>query len=230
MLARQTGWAKAGASVPPRMLRYLARHSADLALTFDLWWVRREVARGAGSQALRIFSHTNPRELAGLYKLARAAGQGAVGLEIGAHLGASSCYLAAGLAPSGGRLLCVDTWHNETMNDGLRDTFPEFQANTARLAAVITPLRKRSDLLDDGDVPGPIDLAFIDGDHSHEAVQGDFERVTRWLRPGGTVVFHDFSAFAPGVQRVVGGALASDEWRFGGLVDSLIWLTRRAST
>jgi predicted O-methyltransferase YrrM len=40
--------------------------------------------------------------------------------------------------------------------------------------------------------PGPrIDLLFIDGDHREEGVRADFERWSRWLAPGGHLLFHD---------------------------------------
>lgn len=37
----------------------------------------------------------------------------------------------------------------------------------------------------------PIDLLFIDGDHSYEAVKRDFELYSPLVRPGGLVGFHD---------------------------------------
>lgn len=37
----------------------------------------------------------------------------------------------------------------------------------------------------------PIDLLFIDGDHTYEGVQADYEMYSRYVRPGGVIAFHD---------------------------------------
>jgi predicted O-methyltransferase YrrM len=46
----------------------------------------------------------------------------------------------------------------------------------------------------------PIDLLFIDGDHTYEGVKGDFEAFLPWLREDSVVVFHD-SMWPGGVPR-----------------------------
>lgn len=46
---------------------------------------------------------------------------------------------------------------------------------------------------------GPLDLAFIDGDHSHDGVLADIELALRFARPGTQLVFHDTIA-SPGVE------------------------------
>jgi predicted O-methyltransferase YrrM len=37
----------------------------------------------------------------------------------------------------------------------------------------------------------PLDLLFIDGDHSYDGVRADFERYGRLVRPGGLIALHD---------------------------------------
>jgi predicted O-methyltransferase YrrM len=37
-----------------------------------------------------------------------------------------------------------------------------------------------------------IDFLFIDGDHSYEAVKRDFNLYFDFIRPGGTIVLHDY--------------------------------------
>ena len=205
------------------LLRYF-RGRADFldGLLFD----REMGVRGIG-HARDIPSWTGPTELRALHHLAASAPPNANVVEIGSYLGASSCYLAAGIAPGGGRLYCVDTWNNETMPDGERDTFAEFTHNTRPVAGLITPVRKRSEALRDGDVALPIHLAFIDGAHDYDAVQRDFEIVARWLAPDGVIAFHDFGDDNfPGVTRVVGEALASGQWIQRGVVRTLAWISR----
>jgi predicted O-methyltransferase YrrM len=151
---------------------------------------------------------------------------GATGVEIGAHLGASTCYLAAGLALNGGRLFSIDTWLNDAMPEGRQDTYDQFRWNTRFISDRVVPVRKRSETLLSSDISVPLALAFIDGDHSYEAVRGDFVRVADWVAPAGLVAFHDASARFPGVSRTIGEALATGTWTFGGRVHTLTWVRR----
>lgn len=40
----------------------------------------------------------------------------------------------------------------------------------------------------------PVDLLFIDGDHSYEGVKADYENYRSFVRPGGLIAFHDICA------------------------------------
>jgi predicted O-methyltransferase YrrM len=173
--------------------------------------------------ANRIFSYTRPCELETLYRLAAACPPGGKALEIGSHLGASSCYLGAALKQLNGTLFCVDTWNNETMPEGSKDTFSEFSSNTLGLGDVIVPIRKRSSELTRDDVGADLDLVFIDGDHSYESVKSDFETVVPWLTEKAMVAFHDTVAFE-GVARLLGEVLACSQARLAGHVNNLTWV------
>jgi cephalosporin hydroxylase len=54
----------------------------------------------------------------------------------------------------------------------------------------------------------PVDLLFIDGDHTAEGVRSDFELYRRLVRRGGIIVFHDI---VDGKPEFVGGV--PDFWR-----------------
>jgi predicted O-methyltransferase YrrM len=181
--------------------------------------------RAGVKNASRLFTYTKPVELQALYQLARACPQGSAILEIGAHFGASSCYLGAGIRERGGTLFCVDTWKNETMPEGEKDTFCQFQKNTSGLANTVVPIRKRSEELTVGDLRIPLALVFIDGDHSYEAVKADFEITRPWLADSAVVAFHDTVAFK-GVRRLVGEVLASGEFCLDGHVKNLSWIRK----
>jgi predicted O-methyltransferase YrrM len=148
-----------------------------------------------------------------------------VALEVGSYLGASACFLVGGLAQVNGHLFCVDTWNNESMPEGERDTFPSFQANTAGLSQWITPLRKESHAVTEADLRLPLDLVFIDGDHRYPSVKRDWQHFSRWVAEKGTVVFHDSLAFE-GVSRVIGEVLEAGRWVITGCVGNLVWLRR----
>lgn len=185
--------------------------------------VRRYLRSVGLKNVAQIPSYTSESELVALFQVALECPPGSVGLEIGSHLGASSCYLAAGLSKMGGHLYCVDTWHNETMPDGTRDTFSEFRKNTAGISTFITAVRKRSEELVYGDIRGPVQLAFIDADHSYEAVSSDFQKMRDWLARDAVVAFHDAATWQ-GVSKFVGELVSSGEWRIAGNAESLVWI------
>ena len=66
---------------------------------------------------------------------------------------------------------------------------------------------------------GPLDLVFVDADHSYEGARADFERWGPLLRPGGHLLFHDavdegmWGTVYPGIQRLV-AEIERDDDRF----------------
>lgn len=209
-------------SIVSRFLSKLMFGAPEWALTMANWSARRYL-RTLGVRGPRIFSFTSPAELTQLMRLSMLLPHGGAILEIGSHLGASTQHLAVGVAKHGGRLYCVDTWQNQTMPDGEHDTYREFQQNVQPLKEWIVPIRKRSEHLIASDVPEPIHLAFIDGDHSYRAVRRDIELVLPLLADNAVIAFHDTTSFS-GVGRCVGELLASAKWKIGGNVQSLTWL------
>jgi predicted O-methyltransferase YrrM len=173
-----------------------------------------------------VFSHTSYAERLALFQMAKALPQCARALEIGSHVGSSALFICAGLERGSGHLVCVDTWMNQTMPEGAKNTFDEFQANTRVFAHMITPVRKLSQELTEADVGGPLDFVLIDADHAEAAVRADFRLVAPWVKVGGLVSFHDVNHVSPGVGIVVGEALASGEWQLAGLVGTLGVITR----
>jgi predicted O-methyltransferase YrrM len=216
-------------TVSAKILRRLQTYASRIAEAAHRRYQLRELADAALPDASKIHTHMSALELTTLYRLAAEATETRRVLEIGSYVGASSCYLAAALSMQDGHLYCVDTWANETMPDGKRNTFDEFTTNTRGVASTITAIRKRSDEIAASDFPLPFDLVFIDADHSYAAVKGDFERVRHWLRDGGTLAFHDTTYFE-GVSRVLGEILATGEWQLAGNVDSLTWLRKIGRT
>jgi len=57
--------------------------------------------------------------------------------------------------------------------------------------------------------PGPLELLFVDGDHSYEGAKADYLRWSEFVRPGGHLLFHDavdsggYGNHDPGVARAV---------------------------
>jgi MMP 1-O-methyltransferase len=56
----------------------------------------------------------------------------------------------------------------------------------------------------------PVDLVFIDGDHSEDGVRTDWEDWHGFVEPGGAVVFHDARATQPGGRGLPGPTAVID--------------------
>lgn len=157
-------------------------------------------------RAFQCQTHLTPIEMVQLYHL---TGDNRLIAEIGSYVGASACCFGAALetkqeAQDGRKIFCIDTWHNDAMTEGFRDTWGEFSNNTDCYEEFIVPVRGLStDVLEQiKNHASSLDLLFIDGDHSYEGVKADWDAYKALLREGSTVVFHDIG-WAEGVKRVV---------------------------
>jgi hypothetical protein len=159
--------------------------------------------------ALTIEGWMTPEELVWLAQTASVATSI---VEVGCHLGRSTRVLADN---TNGALLCVDDWYGARdahVQD--RDTIlPRFinnlnssaSAQASRVTcwrvdhATVTPSLIREQFGSDFYT----DFTFIDGDHSYESVIRDISNWLPFLRAGGIISGHDYSASYPGVVRAV---------------------------
>jgi predicted O-methyltransferase YrrM len=192
-------------------------------------WIKRALRQRGLTGAYKISSFTVREELEMLFELAHECSPDARVLEIGSYLGASTCFFAAGLRGTRAEIVCIDTWRNQTMPDGIQDTLAEFEQNLKPVRSQLTLIRKFSSEVTAHELGGPFDLVFLDGDHSYKQTRADFELVSDLVAPDGVLAFHD-SLFFEGVSRVIGEALASAKWQIGGMVRNLAWLKRARFT
>jgi len=152
-----------------------------------------------------IFTHLTDDEKIILYKTAKNLNKNKpLIVEIGSYLGSSTCFLAAGLRGKNGMLYCIDTWKNDAMTEGERDTYSEFCDNTKKYQNQIKMLRGYSNEVVDQIkyLNKPITLLFIDGNHSYEATKKDWDNYSLLMERDSIVIFHDIS-WAEGVNRVI---------------------------
>lgn len=153
-------------------------------------------------QAFDISSHLTIQERVVLYRLSKGADCVA---EIGSYVGASACCFGAALQSHGkGKIICIDTWNNDSMSEGARDTYSEFLRNTEDYRELIVPVRGFSTEVVDSvrALSEYFRVLFIDGNHSYDSVKADWDTYRSFLKQGSTVVFHDYG-WAEGVRRVV---------------------------
>jgi predicted O-methyltransferase YrrM len=149
----------------------------------------------------KIFSHLTSEEKRMLHLL--ALDKTGIFVEIGSYLGASSCFIALAQVHKNPfpKLYCVDTWTNDAMSEGARDTFDLFLKNTKDFKGIIHPIRGKSTIVAEH-FRERIDFLFVDGDHSYEGVKADIHAWFPKLNPEALVAFHDIG-WAEGVKRAV---------------------------
>jgi hypothetical protein len=130
-------------------------------------------------------------------------------VELGTHMGLSA--LAMGLAlrdlGEGGKLFAVDSWEGDPQaglyGDAVYRTFLQ-RCDQLKLGETIVPLKMYFDEARDK-VATPIDLLHIDGLHTWDAVNHDWETFGPLVRPGGLVMFHDVNTVFDDVRRFWAG-------------------------
>lgn len=130
-----------------------------------------------------------------------------VGVEIGTYCGKSTVLLGAAAQQTGGVLYTIDhhhgseehqpgwEYHDTSMVDpvtGLFDTLPTLR-HTLDAAAlddnVVAVVGKSAVVARSWRTP--LQFLFIDGGHTEEAAQRDFDGWARWVAVGGALVIHD---------------------------------------
>ncbi len=130
-----------------------------------------------------------------------------VAVEIGTYCGRSTLLLAAAAAATGSVLYTVDhhhgseehqpgwEFHDPTLVDpvsGRFDTLPAFRRtmDTADLEDTVVAVVGKSSVVARC-WRTPLQLLFIDGGHSEEAANADFDGWASWVQVGGALVIHD---------------------------------------
>ena len=130
-----------------------------------------------------------------------------IGVEIGTYCGKSTVLLGAAARQTGGVLYTIDhhhgseehqagwDYHDASMVDpvtGLFDTLPTARhtLDAAGLDDHVVAIVGRSPVVARG-WRTPLRLLFIDGGHTEEAAQRDFDGWARWVEVGGALIIHD---------------------------------------
>jgi predicted O-methyltransferase YrrM len=155
-------------------------------------------------------------EAALLFRLARDARSGPFA-EIGRFKGGSTLVFAAALPPG------AELWSYD-LHVALRPDMPGAELDgELRGALERYGLSDKVHLLvaDSRTVdppPEPLELLFVDGDHSYAGAKADFTRWGAFVRPGGHLLFHDavdrggYGNVYPGVTRAVAEVEQTADW------------------
>jgi predicted O-methyltransferase YrrM len=110
-------------------------------------------------------------------------------LEIGSYQGASSAIIAKALAPDG-YLICIDPWPDDNAEENSCRLIFERKIRRAGLQDLVRVLRGFSRDVQN-ELPRDWDFVFIDGDHSWEGIETDWNIVSPRMRRVGIVCLHN---------------------------------------
>jgi predicted O-methyltransferase YrrM len=147
-----------------------------------------------------------PDEGLALYEAARSAPPGLIG-EIGTYCGKSTVYLAAAAREAGSGVVTVDhhrgseenqpgwEFHDPTLvnpDTGRFDTLPHVRRTLAAAGVedVVTVVVGRSEQVGHW-WRSPLTMLFLDGGHTEEQAQADYEAWIGHVSPGGLLAVHD---------------------------------------
>jgi predicted O-methyltransferase YrrM len=163
----------------------------------------RAFAMGTGLIPPRVMHTQREAEL-----LAALASDRRVAVEIGVYEGSSALVLARSL-PANATLHLVDPFvDSRGLAAGWRGTAWATKRVVDRVVrarggpAVRWHIERSQELGRRWDEP--VDFVFIDGDHAEESCRRDWELFSRWVTPGGVVVFHDARMGKPGGEGLPG--------------------------
>lgn len=130
-----------------------------------------------------------------LYDEALKLPSNGVAVEIGAYLGRSTAFIGAALSrsPRPPTLHVIDTFTAIGVPGAEGDnTFQSFSDNVRPYSGVIQVHQGfSSDVVRTWKLP--IDMLWIDGDHSYEACSRDIQGWLPFVKRGGLVAFHDYA-------------------------------------
>jgi MMP 1-O-methyltransferase len=148
---------------------------------------------------LRIDGWLTPAEAQGLFKIAASLPSPAVVVEIGSWKGKSTYCIAQGLKK--GVINCIDPF-NAAGEEGSKQIYEETKGNKSLLEQFEANVANANSAIKINTLKGyskdfvgkikSIDFLFIDGDHSIEGCQFDFQFYEKDLKLGGIVAFHDY--------------------------------------
>ena len=164
-------------------------------------------------------------EAAYLHRLVHDLGPATI-VEIGRFKGGSTFLLAASMHPEA-RLFSYDPH----VKLGREDADGPLRAALARYGLLERTTLIVADSKTAEPPDGPIDLVFVDGDHTYEGVKGDHERWVPLVRPGGHILFHDaidtgFAIADPGVAAFLPELRRDERVRTAGEVGSIAHTVR----
>ena len=163
-----------------------------------------------------------------LYELAKGCTGRGVIVEIGSWKGKSTVWLAVG--SKAGKKIGVYAIDPHTGSSEHKDilgkssTFKEFKENVkrAKVDDVVTPIVKKSEDAA-ADFNKPVELLFIDGDHSYDSVLADFTAWFPKLIDGGIIAFHDTIGWEGPMRVVEEKIYKSRYFRNVGFIDSITY-------
>jgi predicted O-methyltransferase YrrM len=176
------------------------------------FWIDRPVYDGYRGVAMGVansFSYMYQYEVLAMMVMVRSLPDKAVVVNIGVGAGTSALAMLEARPDLAPTTYSIDIRDDDNPYGGLlneRNAFAEHMPG-------ILPVQIKGDSSEVGRLwdKGPIDLLFIDADHTTEGVTKDIEAWYSHVTPGGIIIFHDYDhGFWPSVKPVADEHMKND--------------------
>ena len=140
-------------------------------------------------------------------------------MEIGVHNGGSMSYVVNDNLQK--KCIGIDLWELGAVHrDNLQKerTKENIENNNKSNSEIIliqgdSTSEEVIDLVDNS-ITEPIDLLFIDGDHSYEGVKQDFTNYTKYVKSGGFILIDDYhKKYWPGIKKFVDNDIDTNKFQ-----------------
>lgn len=139
-----------------------------------------------------IEGYLNFKQAYALYNVAKKLTDKSTIVEIGSYLGRSTCFISEAIKKKKINFYTIDTFENQGMDEGLRDTYQDFYKNIFPYRKYINIIKGFSYDVVKSFQNRRIDMLWIDGDHSYKGCKKDIEDWYHLISKDGLILFHDY--------------------------------------
>lgn len=164
-----------------------------------------------------------------LFNLVKKLPEKSTIVEIGAYLGRSTCFIAEGITNRNISLYTIDTFENQGMSEGYRDTYSEFKKNVSKYKNKINIRKGFSYELAKEFKDVEIDLLWIDACHEYEAVKRDINDWVPLVKKHGIICFDDYYVKGPNhrVKKAVNECIASGKLKRNKIISNRMMVAEK---
>jgi hypothetical protein len=166
-------------------------------------------------------------EAEALYNCCKEVPRGGLVIEVGCQLGRSSSLINQMALAIGFYDIHIDPWTEQSgwMKDWMGIMYGIGGDQSHAFSVLCMRTKQAEGILSR---LGPVDLAYIDGDHEKDIVTIDLELIGNQIKPGGFLTAHDYgNPGLPGVKDALDFYVTPDGWDSVGFFGNLgVWRRR----
>jgi predicted O-methyltransferase YrrM len=186
-----------------------------MKLTKELYWkiLAIDIENKDSDKDLWVCKGTPPNDLMFLYQIAKMVKDDGAILEIGTFKGKASAMIATAISDKNVKFYTIDNFKGLDQMAQPSELVKCCKRNFQELGLE----EKITVYYGDSKKIGPnwatpLDMIFIDGDHTTLGAGSDIRSFAKWLKPGGFLILHDYMNPFSGVKQAATQEISSNEY------------------